>query len=154
MGVIFSTRIVFVAESNLPVSVTWAAGKSLTISGFSTIQIPRSSSATKTARCGFHSRCPTEAPPRQHFRTQSARPGLVCWVPQLSSLIQPARVASFCWADTDPSPREPQRTQETRAIRTLIIIRSSVLFGLGCGGRHRRHVGFAHSFVERRQILR
>src|ERR1700687_520226 len=37
---IFSTRIVFCAESNLPASTTCAAGKFLTASGFSTIQIP------------------------------------------------------------------------------------------------------------------
>ena len=39
-GVIFSTLMVFFAESNLPASTTCAPGKFLTASGFSTVQIP------------------------------------------------------------------------------------------------------------------
>src|ERR1700720_1202854 len=113
--------MVFFAESNLPVTTTRAAGKFLTASGFSTIQIPRSSSATKTAGCGFHSGCPTEAPPRQHFCTQPAPPGFVCWVPQPSSRIQPARGASLGWADDLSGPR-PQMSKRTKPIRPLIIL--------------------------------
>ena len=61
---------------------------------------------------------------RLHFCTQSARPGLVCWVPQLSSLIQPVRDASVCCADTDPSTTRPQTSKKTKTIRFLIILAS------------------------------
>src|SRR5882724_3916038 len=81
----------------------------------------RSSPATKTARWGFHSGCPTEAPPRQHFCTQSARPGFVCSAPQASSLIQPAREAFFCCAESDPSATRPQTSNKTRTIQRLVI---------------------------------
>jgi len=72
-------------------------------------------------RWGFHSGCPIEAPPRQHFCTQSPRPGFVCCVPQLSSLIQPVRDASLCWAVTDPSAPSPQTSARTKTIPPLII---------------------------------
>src|SRR5712692_238087 len=117
--------MVFFAESNWPASSTCAAGKSLTASGFSTIQMARSSSATKTARRGFHSGCPTEAPPRQHFCTQSGAPDFVCLAAQASSLIQPARDALFCCADSGPSATRLQPSKKIKTVRPLIIIISS-----------------------------
>src|SRR5260370_27884142 len=117
--------MVFFAEENWRVSRTCAAGKFLRASAFSMIQMARSSSATKTARRGFHSGWPTEAPPRQHFCTQSAPPGFVCWEPQPSSLIQPVRGAFFCCADSEPSARRPQINEKARTVRRLIIFSSS-----------------------------
>src|SRR5260370_7658863 len=117
--------MVFFAEENWRVSRTCAAGKFLRASACSMIQVARSSSATKTARRGCHSGWPTEAPPRQHFCTQSAPPGFVCWEPQPSSLIQPVRGAFFCCADSEPSARRPQINEKARTVRRLIIFSSS-----------------------------
>ena len=80
----------------------------------------------KDGSLGFPFRVPsTEAPPRQHFCTQSARPGFVCWAPQLSSLIQPAREAFFCCAESDLSAARPQTSNKTRTIQRLVIFSSS-----------------------------
>src|SRR5260370_11879697 len=86
--------------------------------------IPVSTFSINTARWDLHSGCPTEAPPRQHFCTQSAPPAFVCLAPQPSSLIQPARDACFCFADSEPSTTIQQTSKKTKAIRPLIILAS------------------------------
>src|SRR5260370_27807682 len=89
--------------------------------------IPVSTFSINTARWDFHSGCPTEAPPRQHFSPQSAPPAFVCLTPQPSSLIQPARDACFCCADSAPSATRPQTSKKTKTTRPLIILSSFCL---------------------------
>src|SRR5205807_9446411 len=71
----------------------------------------------KTARCGFHAGCPTEAPSRQHFCSESARPPFARLATQHSSLLQPDRGAFS----------RPQPSKKTKMILPLVIFSSFCL---------------------------
>jgi hypothetical protein len=81
----------------------------------------------KDGSLGFPFRVPDRSTSTPTFLHAIRAAGLGVWAAQLSSLIQPARKAFFCCADSELSATRPQPAKKTKTTPPLVILSFSCL---------------------------